>query len=226
LRGVNQAKISGVPGAPLIAEQTGEEIGMRQELFDRKVALTFAVFNLDAQSETTYNPDIGQDTAGPGSRRIGYELNVTYQVLRWLEMYGSFSQDRARFTAPFADGTGHVGYYLPNAPFATGSLTAYVKNEGSWSGSLALRYLGAYPLSSDDAVQGSGYHEWNADVRYAFGDGWGAAVSLYNILDTKANAMEYWYVDRLATEPAAGVADVHIHPLEPTTIRFTLSKKF
>jgi hypothetical protein len=51
---------------------------------------------------------------------IGYELNITYQPLRWLELYGSFSQDRARFTSPFADGTGHVGYYLPNAPFATG----------------------------------------------------------------------------------------------------------
>jgi hypothetical protein len=226
LRGVNQARISGVPGAPLIAEQTGEEIGMRQELFDRKVALTFAVFNLDAQSETTYDPDVGQDTAGPGSHRTGYELNVTYQALRWLELYGSFSQDHARFTAPFADGTGHVGYYLPNAPFATGSLTAYVKNQGPWSGSLALRYLGAYPLSSDDAVQGSGYHEWNADIRYAFAGGWGAALSVYNILDTKANAMEYWYVDRLPGEPAAGVADVHIHPLEPSTVRFTVSKKF
>ena len=226
LRGVNQARISGVPGAPLIAEQTGEEVGMRQELFDRKVALTLAVFNLDAQSETTYDPDVGQDAAGPGSHRIGYELNVTYQALRWLEFYGSFSQDRARFTSPFADGTGHVGYYLPNAPFATGSLTAYVKNQGPWSGSLALRYLGAYPLSSDDAVQGSGYHEWNADIRYAFGGGWGAALSVYNILDTKANAMEYWYVDRLPGEPAAGVADVHIHPLEPSTVRFTVSKKF
>jgi outer membrane receptor protein involved in Fe transport len=226
LRGVNQARISGVPGAPLIAEQTGEEIGLRQELFDRKVALTLALFNLDAQSETTYDPDAGQDTAGPGSHRIGYELNVTYQALRWLELYGSFSQDRARFTSPFADGTGHVGYYLPNAPFATGSLTAYVKDRGPWSGSLALRYLGAYPLSSDDAVQGSGYHEWNADVHYAFGSGWGVALGVYNLLNTKANAMEYWYVDRLPGEPAAGAADVHIHPLEPISARLTVSKKF
>jgi len=226
LRGVNQARISGVPGAPLIAEQTGEEVGMRQELFDRKMALTLAVFNLDAQSETTYDPDVGQDSAGPGSHRIGYELNITYQAASWLELYGSFSQDRARFSAPYADGTGHVGYYLPNAPFATGSFTAYVKGWGPWSGSLALRYLGAYPLSSDDVVQGSGYHEWNADVRYAFGSGWGAALGVYNILNTKANAAEFWYVDRLPGEPAAGVADVHIHPLEPISARFTLSKKF
>jgi len=226
LRGVNQARLSGVPGAPLIAEQTGEEIGMRQELFDRKVALTLAAYNLDAQSETTYDPDAGLDFAGPGSRRFGYEINITYQASSWLEFYGSFSQDHARFTSPFDDGTGHVGYYLPNAPLATGSFTAYVKDRGPWSGSLALRYLGAYPLSSDNVVKGSGYHEWNADVRYAFGSGWGAALGVYNILNTKADAAEFWYVDRLPGEPPAGVADVHIHPLEPISARITLSKRF
>jgi hypothetical protein len=226
LRGVNEARLSNTAGAPLIAQQTGEEIGMRQDLFDRRVSVTLAAFNLDAQSETTYDPDVGEDTAGPGSHRYGYEVNLTYQALRWLELYASFSQDHARFTAPYADGTGHVGEYLPNAPFATGSFTAYVKDLGPWSGSLALRYLGAYPLSSDDQVQGHGYHEWNADVRYAVGGGWGVALGVYNILNTRANAMEYWYVDRLPGEPAGGVADVHVHPLEPISTRLTLSKKF
>jgi hypothetical protein len=226
LRGVNQARITGVQGAPLMATQMGEEIGLRQELFDRKVALTLALFNLDAQSETEYDPDVGQDTAGPASRRYGYELNVTYQALTWLEFYGTFSQDHSRFKTLFDDGTGHVGYYMPNDPLATGSLAVYVKNAGPWSGSLALRYLGAYPLSSDNVVKGSGYHEWNSDVRYAFGSGWSGAVGIYNILNTKANAMEYWYIDRLPGEPAAGVADVHIHPLEPLSLRVTLSKKF
>jgi outer membrane receptor protein involved in Fe transport len=226
LRGVNQARITGVEGAPLLATQMGEEIGLRQELFDRKVALTFALFNLDAQSETEYDPDVGQDTAGPASRRYGYELNVTYQAARWLELYGTFSQDHSRFKTPFDDGTGHVGYYMPNDPLATGSLAAYVKNAGPWSGSLALRYLGAYPLSSDNVVKGSGYHEWNSDVRYAFSGGWSAAVGVYNILNTRANAMEYWYIDRLPGEPAGGIADVHVHPLEPISFRVTLAKKF
>jgi outer membrane receptor protein involved in Fe transport len=226
LRGVNEAKITNTPGAPLIAEQTGEEIGVRQELFAHQVSLTLALFNLDAQSETTYDPDVGEDSAGPGSHRYGYEINLTYQALRWLELYGSLSQAHARYTSLYNDGTGHVGRYLPNAPFGTGSFTAYVKDLGPWSGSLALRYLGAYPLSSDDEVQGHGYHEWNADVRYALGSGWAVALGVYNILNTHANAMEYWYVDRLPGERAAGVADVHIHPLEPTSARLTLSRKF
>jgi len=228
----------------------GEEIGMRQELLERKVVLTFAVFNLDAQSETTYNPDIGQDTVGRASRRIGYEINITYQALRWLEFYGSLAQDRARFKTPFDDGTGHLGKYLPNAPFATGSFSVYVKNLGHWSGGLEYRYLGPYPLSSGPCansavvndfsgvtscanaptpkgqVDGHGYGEWSADAHYTFAAGWSAALGIYNLLNKKADAMEYWYVDRLQGEPAVGVADVHIHPLEPISARLTLSKKF
>ena len=225
LRGVNAAANLGLAGAPLIARQDGEEIGVRQQV-GRRLALTLAVFSLDAQSETTYDPDVGQDFAGPASRRRGFELNVTYQAAEWLELYGSYSADHARFKTPFDDGTGHVGEYLPNAPFATGSFAAYVKDLGPWSGGLQYRYLGAYPLSSDDAVQGSGYGEWNGDIRYSFAGGWKAAIGVYNITNKKANAMEYWYVDRLPGEPAAGVADIHVHPLEPISTRVTLSRTF
>ncbi|MGA3158903.1 MAG: TonB-dependent receptor [Steroidobacteraceae bacterium] len=250
LRGVNQARLEGVPGAPLIASQTGEEIGMRQELLKGKIAATLALYNLNAQSETTYNPDIGQDTAGPGSTRRGFELNVTYQALRWLEFYGSYSGDRSRFTSPLDDGTGHLGDYLPNAPFATGAFNVYIKNLGPWSAGLAYRYLGAYPLSSgpcNDAavakdfagltscaaaptrqgqVFGSGYGEWNADLHYAFANGWNAGLGVYNVLNNHSNAMEYWYVDRLPGEPAIGEADIHFHPLEPISARLTVGKVF
>jgi outer membrane receptor protein involved in Fe transport len=223
LRGVNQAAIAGAAGAPLIARQDGEEIGVRQQV-GRRLAITMALFSLDAQSETTYNPDTGQDSAGPASRRRGFELNVTYQAAAWLELYGSYSADHARFKTPFDDGTGHVGQYLPNAPSATGSFAAYVKNLGAWSGGLQYRYLGAYPLSSDGAVRGSGYGEWNGDIRYGFRDGWQLALGVYNITNKRANAAEFWYVDRLPGEPAGGTADIHIHPLEPTSARLTLSK--
>lgn len=250
LRGVNQARLAGVAGAPLIASQTGEELGMRQELLGGKIAATVALYTLSAQSETTYNPDIGQDTAGPGSSRRGFELNVTYQALRWLEFYGSYSGDRARYTSPLDDGTGHLGYYLPNAPFATGTFNVYVKNLGPWSAGLAYRYLGAYPLSSGPCnnaavatdfpglnscasaptprgqVFGSGYGEWNADLHYAFADGWKGGLGIYNLLNNHSNAMEYYYVDRLAGEPAAGEADIHFHPLEPISARLTVSKVF
>jgi hypothetical protein len=226
LRGVTKPSTGQQAGAQLIAKQVGEEVGLRQELLQGRMTATIAIFNLDAASETTYDPDAGEDSAGPASRRYGYEINLTYQALRWLEFYASYSGDHARFKTDFDDGTGHIGRFLPNAPVATGSFNIYVKNLGPWSGGLEYRYLGREPLSSDNQVQGSGYGEWNGDVRYFIGDKWNVGLGLYNILGVRANAADFWYIDRLRGEPADGVADVHSHPIEPRTVRVTLSKIF
>jgi outer membrane receptor protein involved in Fe transport len=223
---VTQATVTGQTGAPLIARQKGEELGVRQQLAGGKVAVTLAVFNLDAESETTYDPDAGEDGAGPASRRYGFEVNLTYQALRWLELYASYSGDHARFTTDFDDGTGHIGRYLPNAPFATGSFNIYVKNLGAWNGGLEYRYLGREPLSADNQIQSGGYGELNADVKYAFATDWSAGLGVYNILNRHSNAAEFWYIDRLPGEPADGVPDLHVHPLEPLAVRLTLSKTF
>jgi outer membrane receptor protein involved in Fe transport len=225
LRGVTAAQDAHVAGAPLIARQSGEEIGLRQQL-THAFTMTLSFYELSAQSETTYDPDAGVDTAGPGSRRRGYEVNLTYQALQWLEFYGSYSGNRARYVTPFDDGTGHVGEYLPNSPFATGSFNVYVKDLGPWSGSLGYRYLSSYPLSSDDSIQGHGYGVWSGDAHYALGGVWSVGLGVYNLLNKKADAAEFWYIDRLRGEPAAGVADVHVHPLEGISGRFTLAKYF
>lgn len=225
LRGVTAAQDAHVAGAPLIARQSGEEVGLRQQL-TRAFTMTVSFYELSAQSETTYDPDAGVDAAGPGSRRRGYEVNLTYQALQWLEFYGSYSGNRARYVTPYDDGTGHVGEYLPNAPFATGSFNVYVKNLGPWSGSLGYRYLSSYPLSSDNSVQGHGYGIWSGDARYAIGADWSLGLGIYNLLNKKADAAEFWYVDRLQGEPAGGAPDVHIHPLEGISARFTLTKSF
>jgi outer membrane receptor protein involved in Fe transport len=224
-RGVNQAALTGQSGAPLIAKSTGEEIGVRRQ-FGQRIAATLTMFNIDFQSETTYDPDAGVDTAGPPSRRYGAELNVTYQALRWLEFYATLATSHARYTQNYDDGTGHSGTYIPNAPNVIASLATYVKNRGPWSGGLDYRYLGSEPLTPDNAVRGGGYGEWNGDVRYSTAGGWNLVLGLYNILNQHSNAAEFWYVDRLPGEAAQGVADVHTHPLEPFTVRVTIGKTF
>jgi len=254
LRGVNQDRSVdlGLPNTPLLAKQDGEEVGVRAELASN-IATTFAVYNLWQQSETIIDPDVGQDTAGPPSRRYGYEINVTYQIRRWLEFYGSFSGDHTRFTHPFDDGTGHLGDHITDAPYATGSAALYLTHLGRWSGGLDFRFLGNYPLSSGPCVNaaamhdfpgasscasaptapgqidGKGFGELNADVQYALPSGWAASIGIYNIFNTHAAAAEFWYVDRLKSEIDAypdGRADIHEHPLEPFMVRLTLTRRF
>jgi outer membrane receptor protein involved in Fe transport len=255
LRGVNQDRSVdlGLPHTSLLAKQDGQEIGMRAEA-GGNLALTLAVFNLWQSSETILDPDVGTDTAGPPSRRYGYEINITYQVNRYLELYGSYSGDHTRFTHPLDDGTGHVGDFISNAPVATGSLALYLTHLGPWSGGLNVRYLGSYPLSSGPCnnaaaardfqdlatscanaptprgqVNGRGFTAVDLDVHYAGPSGWGASIGAYNLLNTHAPAAEFFYVDRLRSEintAPDGVADVHQHPLEPIMFRLTISKQF
>jgi len=254
LRGVNQDRSVdlGLPNTPLLAKQDGQEFGVRAEVRSN-IAVTFAVYNLWQQSETIIDPDVGQDTAGPPSRRYGYEVNLTYQVRRWLEFYGSFSGDHTRFTHPLDDGTGHLGDFITDAPYATGSAALYLTNLGRWSAGLNYRFLGNYPLSSGPCVNsaavhdfpgatscataptaagqidGKGFGELNVDVHYALPSGWSASLGIYNLLNTHAAAAQFWYVDRLKSEIDAypdGRADIHEHPLEPIMARFTLARRF
>jgi outer membrane receptor protein involved in Fe transport len=255
LRGANQDRSVdlGLPDTPLLAKQYGEEVGMRA-VPQQDATITFSVYNLWQQSETTIDPDVGQDVAGPPSERYGFEINATYQIRRWLELYGSFSGNHTRFTRPFDDGTGHLGTYITDAPVVTGSLALYLENLGRWSGGLEYRYLGNYPLSSGPCVNsaamhdfpgaatscanaptalgqvnGKGFGQLNLDAHYAFASGWAASLGIYNLLDAHAAAAEFWYVDRLKSEIAAypdGRADVHEHPLEPLMFRISISRQF
>jgi outer membrane receptor protein involved in Fe transport len=252
LRGVNQDKSVdlGLPNTPLLANQWGEEVGVRAQP-RRDFTFTFAIYNLWQQSETILDPDVGQDAAGPPSKRYGFELNFTYQVRRWLELYGSLSGNHTRFTRPFDDGTGHLGTYITDAPVATGSLALYLRQLGRWSGGLEYRYLGNYPLSSGPCVNSAAVHDfpsvatscanaptvpWQVNaqgfgeldlaVHYAVTSAWSASLGLYNLFNTHAAAAQFWYVDRLQSEITAypdGRADVHQHPLEPFMARFTIS---
>jgi outer membrane receptor protein involved in Fe transport len=64
------------------------------------------------------------------------------------------------------------------------------------------------------------------NIGYDFGSGWNAQLGIFNLFNSEQHAAEYFYVDRLPGEPADGVADIHFHPLEPRSFRFTVSKAF
>jgi outer membrane receptor protein involved in Fe transport len=211
---------------PLLAKQDGQELGLRAAVTPQ-FAFTLALFNLWQQSETIINPDVGMDSAGPPSRRYGFEFNVTYRINRYLELYASYSGDHTRFTHPLDYGTGHLGDYITDAPAATGALALYLVRLGRWSGGLDYRYLGNYPLSSGPCVNsaaahdfpevsscagaptapgqvnGRGFGELNLDAHYALAHGWSAMLSVYNVLNTHAAAAEFWYVDRLKSKIAS-----------------------
>ena len=210
-------------GSPLFVKSTAKEIGVRANVADGLTA-TLTLFQMEFESELTYDAEAGQTTAGPPSKRTGVELNTTYQAFDWLEFYGSVALTHARYTG--FDPSTHVGNYIPDAPSVIGQLGIYVRDAGPWFGALELRYLGQHPLDDLNSVKSNGDQEWNLNIGYNFEDGIKATLGIFNLFDSKDNAAEYYYADRLPGEPSGGVADFHMHPLEPRAFRFTLSKTF
>ncbi len=51
-------------------------------------------------------------------------------------------------------------------------------------------------------------------------------AELFNLLNRKDSAIDYYYTSRLPGEDAAGIDDVHFHPIEPTNFRISLKAAF
>jgi outer membrane receptor protein involved in Fe transport len=81
-------------------------------------------------------------------------------------------------------------------------------------------------LIEDNSISSKGYQEWNMNIGYDFGAGLKTQLEIANVFNSKDNAAEYYYADRLPGEPPDGIPDMHIHPLEPRSFRFTVSKTF
>ena len=52
------------------------------------------------------------------------------------------------------------------------------------------------------------------------------ALDVFNLFDRQASGIDYCYASRLKGEPAGGVADIHSHPVEPRSLRLSLTANF
>jgi outer membrane receptor protein involved in Fe transport len=222
VRGVfGTVPLEGVPGlagkTPFLAAATGAEVGLRTNIVP-KLAIQVVVFQEDFQSELTYNADAGQDQASAPSRRQGIEISGEYRPFPWVELNADLAFSKARYRGDAASlaNFGLGGPFIANAPTFIGSFGILVDNLGPWFGGLQWRDLGKYPISDGDQFpQDKGYSEINLDVGYRFNAHLKAQLTVFNLTNTKANAAAYFYAARLPGEPAAGIDDFQVHPLEP-----------
>jgi outer membrane receptor protein involved in Fe transport len=230
VRGVfGTVPLNGLPDAagrtPFLAPATGEEFGFRTNIIPR-VAIQVAVFQEHFRSELTYNPDVGEDEASAPSRRQGIELSGQYKPFGWIEFSTDLAFSRARYRGDYA-AFGLAEPYIANAPSFIGSFGILVDDLGPWFGGFQWRALGKYPIN-DGAKdpQDKGYSEFNADVGYKVNTHLKLQLSVFNLLNTKANSSAYYYAGRLPGEPTDGVPDFQVHPLEPISVIFKATATF
>ena len=226
-----QAGTPGVVGAsrtPLLTRAEGYELGIRSEIIDN-VSLSAAFFVLNIASEATFDGDSAGTSVGRPSNRTGIELSASYTPLPWLSFTGDFAFTRARFTNA-DDGSadiqpGHPGSYIPEAAKIIASAEMAIRDLGPWDGGLRFRYFGPRPLLEDGSVRSGPTALWDARIGYSFNDVGHAQFDIFNLFNSHAHQIDYWYQSQLNGETSP-VYDLHFKPVEPLSARLTLAASF
>ena len=217
-----------------------------------------SVFILDQASEIVFQGDAGDTSASRPSQRYGVEWTNKYHPYSWLTLDGDLALSHARFVGydteqadlyaslagfPQAQIGNAPGNYIPNAPAMVASAGITIGEKTGWFETLRWRYLGASPLTEDNAFRSPPTSIFNGRIGYRFENGWRIQLDVLNLLNTKANQITYAYGSLIKTDslynlcfgpvqtaPSAvcqnGVMDYVLHPVEPLAIRLTLAGAF
>jgi len=198
----------------------GQELGLKSQPF-ANVQTSLAIWRLELDSELVYVGDAGNTVAGRPSRRTGVEWRSLWAPGAHLTMDLSLAWTRPRYT----DGDA-AGPFIANAVQKVAHLDVALRALGPWSGSLGIRYLGAAPLTENNAVRSAASVTANLRVQRKLSNDLELALDVLNLSDQKYNDMAYVYTSRLAGEPVGGVDGLHVHPGQPRTLRLTARMKF
>lgn len=210
--------------SPALVRTTGSELGLRTEAI-AGLQSSLALWQLDMGSELVFAGDAGDTGASGASRRWGVEFNNHYRATPWLLLDADLAVSRAEFTTAQGDAP-NVGRYVPGSVETVVSLGAVISDRGPWSGQFQLRYFGPRPLIEDNSQRSDGTTLAYLRVGYQINPKTKLALDVFNLFDRKASDIDYFYASRLPGEAAEGVADRHFHPVEPRSLRLTLTANF
>jgi outer membrane receptor for Fe3+-dicitrate len=211
------------PVNPLVRSK-GFELGARTELIPG-LQSSLALWSLKLDSELLFVGDAGETEASRASKRYGVEWNNHYIATKWLLLDADLSASRSRFTEPDpADPT--VGNHIPGSIQTVASFGATVVDLGPWFGQFQVRYFGPRPLIEDNSQRSKATTLAYLRVGYKVTQNVKVALDVFNLFDRKGSDIDYYYASRLRGEPAEGVNDIHFHPVEPRSLRLSLTANF
>jgi outer membrane receptor protein involved in Fe transport len=210
-----------VPAAqsPLLVRSKGAELGARSEWVPN-LQSSLALWRLALASELVFAGDAGTTQASRPSLRHGIEWSNRYRPRPWLLIDADLSASKARFTDEDP-----AGDHIPGSIDRVASLGVTLNEIGRWSGTAQMRYFGPRPLIEDGSVHSRSTLLTNLRIAYRLDKNLRLGLDLFNLFNRQASDIDYFYASQLRGE-AAPVNDVHFHPVEPRSLRVTLSANF
>lgn len=205
--------VDGSPSSPVdpLARSRGIELGWRSSPLTGWVS-SVALFHLENDSELVFVGDAGGTEAAGASKRHGVEWANFYQPYSWLSFEADLALTKARFkNAPGAE-------HIPGAIDRMFSGSVRVGPREGWFSEARVRHFGPRKLTEDGVIEGRASTLVNLRLGWRNAR-WEIAIDALNLLNQSDNDIEYYYASRLPGEPAGGIEDIHLHPVEPRTFR-------
>ncbi|MGH8551768.1 MAG: TonB-dependent receptor domain-containing protein, partial [Methylococcales bacterium] len=214
------------PADPLVRTH-GAELGARSVWVDG-LQSTLALWWLDIDSELVFAGDAGTTEIGRPGRRYGIEWANYYNPTDWLTFDADFSFSKARYREnPVAPVTGlPVGRYIPGSAETVIAAGATVHDLNGFFGGLRLRYFGPRALIENNSQRSGSTVLLSGNIGYRIDKVWTLQADVFNLLNRRDSAIDYFYKSRLAGERLEGVDDIHFHPIEPIGFRIGLTANF
>jgi hypothetical protein len=146
---------------------------------------SLTLFALELDSELVFVGDGGATEAGGESRRVGFDLDVTWTDAELIEEPSGQRE-------------------IPGAIEQTIATGLSFEDLAGFSGALRWRYFAGIPLIEDGSVEWGSTSLVSGRVTYRFANGLELGLEAFNLFDSTDSDIEYFHPSRLPGEPEGG----------------------
>ncbi len=237
----------GTPATPVspLAWSRGAETGVRTQYLPG-LNTTLAVWFLQMSGELVFTGDAGTTEPTPATNRFGVEWTNFYKPREWLTLDADFAFTQSRYQEIQEPGceAGVInlppngcgkGYSVPNAIGRVITAGAQVDLPEGYFANLRLRSFGQDALNNNATAWlgstsilnlGAGWHNQTVKLE----------VNVFNLLDTQANDIAYWYQYGICNTFSSGgqcaggsvtqYNGLTFHPIQPRMVRAGITINF
>ena len=185
----------------------------------KNLLLQSALWWLKLDQEFVYVGDEGVVEPSGRSRRLGCDLSVRYQPVKWLylDMDANYSRGKAIDEKKGCD-------YLPLSPVFTSIGGITYKNKMGLNAGLRYRYMGDRPANETNSVIAKGYFITDAIMNFSYGK-FEIGVTIQNLFDARWKETQFYTKSRLKNE-SEPVSEIHFTPGTPLFFKGNITFSF